>query len=221
MKVITLANQKGGCGKSTAIINLAIEFASKGDRVLLIDTDPQRSSYDTLQIRKDNLVHTIVAYSNLYEPLGKFEDQYEYIFIDTPPHADEVMAMAIACSDIVIMPVQDSPLDIMSTKSTVELVRKAKELNPGLLHYFLLSRIQPRTVLAKELVDILERNYKMGILKTPLSNRVAYKYSLIYGNSVSELRNAAQAAQEIKTLAQEIKELVKAGGLPDDSTKYR
>ncbi|NQU64908.1 MAG: ParA family protein [SAR324 cluster bacterium] len=218
MKVITLANQEGGCGKSTAILNLAIEFASKGDRVLLIDTDPQRSSYETLKIRQDALVHTVVAYSNLYETLAKYEDQYGYIFIDTPPHADEVVALSIVCSDIVIIPVQDSPLDIMSTKSTVELVWKAKELNPGLLHYFLLNRIQPRTVLARELVEILERNYKMEILKTPLSNRVAYKYSLIYGQSVSELRNDPKAAQEISALAQEIKELVKVGGLPDDST---
>ncbi len=220
MKVITLANQKGGCGKSTAIINLAIEFASMGDRVLLIDTDPQRSSYETLQIRKDKLVHAVVAYSNLYETLEKAEDRYAYIFIDTPPHADEVMAMSIACSDIVIIPVQDSPLDIMSTKSTVELVRKAKEVNPGLLDKFLLNRIQSRTVLAKELAEILERNYKMGILKAPLSNRVAYKYSLIYGKSVSELRNAPKAAQEINALAQEIKELVNPGGLPDGSTSY-
>ena len=204
MKVISLANQKGGCGKSTIIINLALNFALQKKRVILFDTDPQKSSYETIHVREDKLFKVVAVYSDIYQALEKYEPYYDYALIDTPPHDNEIVTISVVCSDLVIIPVQDSPLDIRSTKVTVDLIRKAKGLNPDLQCYFLLSRIQPQTVLAKELAEILKNRYEIDILNTQISNRVAYKYSLIYGQSVTEMFNSDAASTEINNLTNEI-----------------
>lgn len=204
MKVISLANQKGGCGKSTIAINLALNLALQKKRVILFDTDPQKSSYETLQVGEDKLCKVVAVYSDIYQALEKYDSYYDYAIIDTPPHDNEIVTVSVVCSDLVIIPVQDSPLDIRSTKVTVDLIRKAKTLNPDLKCYFLLSRIQPQTVLAKELAEILTNRYEMDILTTQISNRVAYKYSLIYGKGVTEMFNNDAASTEINNLSNEI-----------------
>jgi len=204
MKVISLANQKGGCGKSTIIMNLALNFALQKRRVILFDTDPQQSSYETLHVREDKLLKVVAVYSDIYQTLEKYEPYYDYAFIDTPPHDTEIVTISVVCSDLVIIPVQDSPLDIRSTRVTVDLIGKAKLLNPDLKSYFLLSRIQPQTILARELAEILERRYETALLKTQISNRVAYKYSLIYGKSVTEMFGNDTANTEMNNLSEEI-----------------
>ena len=208
MKVITLANQKGGCGKSTIVLNLAIELALQQHRVIVFDTDPQGSCYETAEIRNDQkeLTQIKVApiYENLYQVIEESDKDFDFALIDTPPHDNDVVTVATACSDLIIIPVQDSPLDIRSTKTTVELINEAGELNPNIKPYFLLSRIQTNSVMARELAQVLKSTYKFDILETQIANRMAYKYSLIYGQNVSEYSNKDIAATEIRTLAKEI-----------------
>jgi len=204
MKVISLANQKGGCGKSTIVMNLALNFALQKRRVILFDTDPQQSSYETLQVREDKLLKVVAVYSDIYQTLEKYEPYYDYALIDTPPHDTEIVTISVVCSDVVLIRVQDSHLDISSTRVTVDVIRKAKLLNPDLKSYFLLSRIQPQTILARELAEILEKRYETELLKTQISNRVAYKYSLIYGKSVTEMFGNDTASTEMNNLSEEI-----------------
>ncbi|SLM31540.1 putative Plasmid partition protein ParA-like protein [Desulfamplus magnetovallimortis] len=209
MNVISLTNQKGGCGKSTIAINLALHLALKKKRVILFDTDPQKSSYDTLKLRKDNLVKVVAVYSNIYQMLEKYEPHYDFALIDTPPHDTENVTISIACSDIVLIPVQDSPLDIKSSRATIDLIGKVKALNQDIKAFFILSRIQPQTTLARELAEILKQRYNASILDTQISNRVAYKYSLIYGKCVSEMFENDPAATEIADLANEVLAILK------------
>ncbi|WP_321493415.1 ParA family partition ATPase [uncultured Desulfobacter sp.] len=211
MKVITLANQKGGCGKSTIVLNLAIEFALQRHRVIIFDTDPQGSCYETAQIRngqedQDETMQIKVApiYENLYQAIEEYDKNYDFAFIDTPPHDNEVVSVATLCSDLIIIPVQDSPLDIRSTKTTVNLINEAKKINPDITPYFLLSRIQTNSIMARELGQVLKSTYKFDILETRLANRMAYKYSLIYGQNVSEFSSRDEASAEIRSLAREV-----------------
>jgi len=208
MKVITLANQKGGCGKSTIVLNLAIEFALQQHRVIVFDTDPQGSCYETAEIRnyQEAMAHINVVpiYENLYQVIEACDKDYDFAIIDTPPHDNEVVTVATLCSDLIIIPVQDSPLDIRSTKTTVDLINEARKLNPHIAPYFLLSRIQANSVMARELAQVLKSTYKFNILKTQIANRMAYKYSLIYGQNVSEYSNKDIAATEIRSVAKEV-----------------
>lgn len=208
MKVITLANQKGGCGKSTIVLNLAIELALQQYRVIVFDADPQGSCYETAEIRNDQeeMVSIKVAaiYENLYQAIEEYDKDYDFAVIDTPPHDNEVVTVATVCSDIIIIPVQDSPLDIRSTKTTVALINEAKKLNPDIKPYFLLSRIQTNSVIARELAQVLKTTYKFDILETKIANRMTYKYSLIYGQNVTEFASKDKAAEEVHSLAREI-----------------
>ncbi|WP_035237307.1 ParA family partition ATPase [Desulfobacter vibrioformis] len=208
MKIITLANQKGGCGKSTIVLNLAIEFALQQYRVIIFDTDPQGSCYETAEIRDDQgetaQIKVAAIYENLYQAIEECEKNYDFAIIDTPPHDNEVVTVATVCSDLIIIPVQDSPLDIRSTKTTVNLINEARKLNPNIEPYFLLSRIQTNSVMARELAQVLKSTYKFDILKTKIANRMAYKYSLIYGQNVSEFSGKDSAAEEIRSLAKEV-----------------
>ena len=216
MKVITLANQKGGCGKSTIVLNLAIEFALQQHRVIVFDTDPQGSCYETAQIRddQDETMQLKVApiYENLYQAMEECDKDYDFAIIDTPPHDNEVVTVATVCSDLIIIPVQDSPLDIRSTKTTVNLINEAKKLNPDIMPYFLLSRIQTNSVMARELAQVLKSTYNYDILETKLANRMAYKYSLIYGQNVSEFSSKDSAATEIRSLAKEVMSILDRTG---------
>ena len=207
MKVITLANQKGGCGKSTIVLNLAIELASQGKQVIVFDTDPQGSCHETIAARSDGEMAGLriaMVYENLYQAIETCDGEYDFAIIDTPPHDNEVVTVATVCSDLIIIPVQDSPLDIRSTKTTVDLIHQARELNPDLMAYFLLSRIQVNSVMARELSEVLKATYQFDILDTKIANRMAYKYSLIYGQSVSEFSEKDHSAKEIQSLAKEI-----------------
>jgi chromosome partitioning protein len=208
MKIITLANQKGGCGKSTIALNLAIHLGLKNKKALIFDTDPQGSCIETLKRRTDNLVEIIPIFSDIHREVQKYEDRVDYLIIDTPPHDGETMASAVICSDMVIIPVQDSPLDVRSTKTTVDLVKEARQVNPNIKVYFLLSRIQPKTVLARELAELLRQTYGIDIFKTEIANRVAYKYAMIYGQGVSEFDKRDASAAEIDSLSAEIMKIV-------------
>ena len=211
MKIITLANQKGGCGKSTISINLALSLAQQRHRVMLLDTDPQRNSFETIKVRDHRPIRVVATSKNIYQYLEKFENQYDYAVIDTPPHNEKVVSTSILCSDLVIIPIQNSPLDIRSTRTTVELIRKAKELNPQLMGYFLLYRIRPLTLATKELSEILKKRYEIKILKSHVSNRDVYRESLIYGKGVSEFSHSNHAINEIISLVNEIKSILENG----------
>jgi chromosome partitioning protein len=208
MKIITLANQKGGCGKSTIVLNLAIQLGLKQKKILIFDTDPQGSCIETLKRRSDHLVEILPIFSDIHREVQKYEETVDYIIIDTPPHDGVTMASAVICSDLVIIPVQDSPLDVRSTKTTVDLVNEARQVNPNIKAYFLLSRIQPKTVLARELKELLRQTYGFDILKTEMANRVAYKYAMIYGQGVSEFDRRDASSGEVDSLSVEIMNIV-------------
>ena len=207
MKIISIANQKGGCGKSTIAINLGINMASKGKNVIIYDTDPQASTFDTIQVRGSDSVKCLPALSDIHLKVHK--TPCDVAIIDTPPHDDVTMALAVICSDLVLIPVQDSPMDIRSAKKTVDLVQEAKRKNKALQVRFILSRIQPHTILARELAGHLKGIYKVNALKASTANRVAYKQSMIYGQSTPEIDKRGTASKEVEALTAEVMHLLR------------
>lgn len=192
-KIITVAHQKGGVGKSTLALNLAYRF-SKEVKTALTDTDPQGSTMRLKGITDDL---AIISYSSIKE-LRKTE--YDVIFIDTPPYLIDAMLPIFVESDFVLIPTKAGVTDIMAIGATVEMVKAAQAENSNLKAAIVLNMVKPRasiTVQAKE--QLVEFNLP---LLSEVRDRTSYNNTFLSGGVFASSDKLAQ--QEIEILTNEI-----------------
>jgi len=202
--VISLINQKGGVGKTTIAINLASALSSRTLKVLVIDADPQGSVLQwqaTGANREFDVVQ--LAMPELSAQIGNHRRAFDHVVIDSPPALSHVSREIAAASDLAIIPIAPSSLDIWSSRETIELVtgvgRKRQRLAARLLVY----RKIPGTRLAAEARDALN-SYGVDIFKTEISQRIAYVEAIVSGVSVLKYSPNSVAAREINDLCDEI-----------------
>jgi chromosome partitioning protein len=123
---------------------------------------------------------------------------HDLVLVDSPPHAETEARIAIRAADLVVVPVQPSPMDVWATRPTLELA--AAEKVPALL---VLNRVPARANLTAEMLAETER-LGAKIAKTQIGNRVAFAAALAEGRAVAESQPRGRAAQEIAALAKEI-----------------
>ncbi len=204
-KVFTVAQQKGGAGKSTLAAHLAVAWLRNRKSVALVDIDPQGSLTRWYSIREEKLGEDAAPLSfaevtgwrtqRAVEDLAKAHD---IVVIDSPPHAETEAKIAIRAADLVIVPSQPSPLDVWATMPTLELAEKEK--TPVMI---VLNRVPPRASLTARMVTKLG-DYKVTVAKSPVGNRVAFADSMASGLTALETKPSSTAATEIRSLAQEL-----------------
>lgn len=199
-KVVTVAQQKGGSGKTTLAANLAVRFAQQGLSVALLDTDPQGSLGRWFMTRHEKLGNagmelcTSSAWGVGYE-CGKLRKLHDIIIVDTPPKADVDLRPAVREADLVLIPVASSHVDLWATDGILELV--ARDSRRALI---VLNRVKAGTKLAEEVA--LAAAGMAGVAAARLGQRVAYAETLGQGLGVSEYRGAA--SDEVAALADEV-----------------
>lgn len=207
-KVISILNQKGGVGKTTLAVNLAFAFKAQGNRVLLIDSDPQGSARDWHAANEGELLEVVgLDRPTLDKDIHKFKKDYDFIFIDGAPHLSMMAARAIICSDLILVPVQPSPYDIWASKDIVDLIKQRQEITEGKLKaVFVISRAIPNTVLSREVREaVLE--YGLPVLENGTYQRVLYSTTAAVGRSVYG-DTESKASHDIELLVEEIKNVI-------------
>jgi chromosome partitioning protein len=203
--VITIAQRKGGAGKTTLAAQLATAWLRQGARVALLDIDPQASLAAWIELRRarlgaDNLGFDFSALPG-WRAAQWIEDRArsaEFVIIDCPPQAETEARIAVRAAGLVLVPAQPSPLDLWATKATLEMVRE--ERRRALV---VLNRVPPRSGLTDRVAADLAAA-GIAFASTRIGNRVALVRAMASGLGVIETPGSGTAAAEITALAEEV-----------------
>lgn len=213
-KIISLANIKGGVGKSTIAINLAGYLATNAT-VLLIDADPQGTVTDWDMVRHKNskiqnnnisILETIEPFNdeNFIKSVEINSKGKEFVIIDCPPEAKKIMRTVLVISDYTIIPVTPSPFDIRSANKTVQIIKKGLETKATKVKSrMLISKKIVGTALGKQAKESLEF-LDIPVFKTEISQRVVLCEAGIEGYTIFEYEFQSKASQEFIKLGKEV-----------------
>lgn len=218
--VMTVAQQKGGAGKSTLAIHLAVAWSVAGKRVAIVDIDPQASvsQWDERRGHNGNGAKNVNGHANgnghtngaelphvvklsgwrTANEVDRLAREHDIVLIDSPPHAATDSRIAVRAANLVIVPMQPSVMDLWATQATLDLAKA--ERVPALI---VLNRVPARSRAADEVADEVA---SMGVAMADarIGNRVALASALHRGKGITEYEATSTAALEIVALAQEI-----------------
>ncbi|MEX0758136.1 MAG: ParA family partition ATPase [Tistlia sp.] len=208
--VITVAQQKGGAGKTTLAAHLAVAFTAMKRSVAIVDIDPQQSLSAWYRMREAAfgdagagvLASQIKGWRTKNE-VDRLARDYDIVLIDSPPHMETEAKIAVRAAGLVVVPVQPSPMDLWATQPTLELARAEKV--PVLI---VLNRVPPRGTLAEAMIAAIGE-LGVPVARTRVGNRAVFASALAEGRAVGEVQRRSKAAKEIAALA---KEILKAAG---------
>jgi chromosome partitioning protein len=193
MHVIAIVSQKGGVGKSTLAVHLATEAYAQGQRVLLLDLDPQGSAMEWASRRGDRPPD--VSGANPASITKEIErartDGYDLVLVDTAPHADHAALQAARAADLVAIPCRPSTFDIAAISATLDLCKLANKQSVVVLNA---APIRSR-VTDEALEAIAEKGGK--VTSVVIHQRVAFQHCMIDGRTAAEFEPGGAAGKEI------------------------
>jgi chromosome partitioning protein len=206
-RIVAVAQRKGGAGKTTVVAQLGVAWALAGHRVVLLDVDPQGSLTAWAKLREElrpGAAPTIIAVQGwrLATEIDRQRAGHDLILIDTPPHAETDARVAIRAADLIVVPLQPSPMDLWATGATLDLIRQEKRRA-----MLLLNRLPARSnMIGFSRERIAQENLPLSA--AALGNRTAFAASMAEGAAVSETEPHGPAAEEVAALAAEIAALI-------------
>ncbi|MDA3053579.1 ParA family protein [Campylobacter sp. JMF_03 NE3] len=222
--VISIVNEKGGCGKTTLAVNLAATLSHEGDNVLLIDADPQNSTGVFCDMRTQSELNQLFSNISktgvsLGDEIKRIKNSFDSVVIDTGGRDNIEMRKAMLNSNIVIIPVVPSQYDVSVLEHMLNVCSEIKDVNENLLILVLLSRVSPNPFLSKDLENLREfissvkkneRFENIFIMENAIYERQAYRKSVIEGKSLQEFcKKGDKALIEFEAFYNELLELAK------------
>jgi chromosome partitioning protein len=207
-QIVTVATMKGGSGKSTIASCLAVHWHLSGRRTTIIDADPQRS-IARLASRERALGGVPVvadATEDAWMTARDLAAKGGSIIIDTPGFRSEATLACIASTDFLLVPVKASPLDVDRMLDTLNSLIDG---NSGQRPTFrcLLTQTTRDSVIARHIrSELIEAGFP--VLKSEMTNRVAYAEAALWGATPSLMERSGAAARDIAAIADEVDDIV-------------
>ena len=205
MKTIAFISQKGGSGKTTLAVHSAVAAHESGERVVLIDTDPQKSATTWSDNREsDYPIVATASPSELLKVLQAARDEgMTLAIIDTAPHAAPEVAKIIREVDLAIIPCRPTAFDIAAIANAINIV---KAVNAK--YVFVLSACPFRSPEIEETRELLKAEYNALVSPIPIIDRRAFARAIASGKSVTEFEADGKAALEINGFWNWLKEQI-------------
>ena len=218
-RIIAIANQKGGVGKSTTAINLSACLAELNQKVLLIDIDPQGNTTSGVGVDKDN------AEATLYELLvGECElgvegreyllknqidtikDKYDFVIMDCPPSLNILTINAMTTADSVLVPIQCEYYALEGLTQLIHTIELVQErLNSELIiEGVVFTMYDARTNLSLQVVENVKNNLNQSIYKTIIPRNVRLAEAPSYGMPINLYDTKSVGAESYRLLAEEV-----------------
>lgn len=209
-RIVTIAQQKGGAGKTTLAAHLAIAISGRGKKVAVIDIDPQASLATWFAMREERLgpaagvvgrgqlEHFAVTGWRVGTRIDALAREHDVILIDSPPHAETEARIATRAADLVLIPVQPSPMDVWASQATIDLAKAEK--TPVMA---VLNRVPARANLTETMLARLAA-LEVTLAEARIGNRVALASAMLEGRGITEARPRSTAASEITALADQV-----------------
>ena len=217
MLVVAVVGQKGGIGKTTIAIHLAVAATRAGHTALLIDLDPQASASKWSDIRADESPVVISAHaSRLRHVLEKAEEQgVTFVILDTPPQLESPISDAAKVADLALIPCRPALFDIHAIEETV--YRTQKE---NVATHIVFNAVPPRSSMLEQAKEVVE-THNIHIAPCTVGRRIIFSHAVVDGKTAQEFDPKSKAATEInvlyKYLEKQLATATKARPTPDTS----
>lgn len=218
MKTLAVISRKGGAGKTTLSINLALASHVAGWRTMLADIDPQRSASDSLRARTapGPTVAEINAGKLFQTRSQAIHDTYDVMLIDTPAAPDADVAVAVNYADLCVLVCRPTFLDIAAAARSAEMIRRLGKAGLIVLSQAPAKRGGLEPVGVRKAIEAL-RFCGLPVAPVGLRSRAIYQQSVAHGRSVGEWDPANPAAQEVERLWVHVAALLALDGRGQDA----
>jgi chromosome partitioning protein len=201
MRTIAVIARKGGSGKSTVALHLALAAHLRGRKVMLADTDAQRSASQVLKGRRGagpEIAETSGAKLFALQ-LSAVRGEVNLMVVDTPAVVEDEIGHAIVAADLCLLVIRPTFLDLAAAIQTAEIVRRLRKPALVILNQAPSPRAGIETPSVKRSLEALLL-LRLPVIPIVLRARMGYQTAFETGRSVEELDPAAEAGREVADL---------------------